>query len=57
MSGPAEAELDGRTVYIGTCAGGVHTYHVHLEDQDVLVSVNAVGESRLGEELMKTLPD
>jgi hypothetical protein len=57
VSGNAEAELDGRTVYIGTCAGGVHTYHVHLEGQDVLVSVNSVGESRLGEELMETLPD
>jgi hypothetical protein len=57
VSGNAQAELGGRTVYIGSCAGGVHTYHTHLEDQDVIVSVNAVGEGRLGEELMETLPD
>jgi hypothetical protein len=57
VEGNAEAAIDGRTVFVGTCAGGVHTYHVHLEDSDVLVSVNAVGSGRLGEELMEALPD
>jgi hypothetical protein len=57
VSGHAEAELGGRTVYIGSCAGGVHTYHTYLEDSDAIVSINAVGEGRLGEELMATLPD
>jgi hypothetical protein len=56
VSGNAESEMAGRTVYIGTCAGGVHTYHVYLEGRDVIVSVNSVGEARLGEELMKDLP-
>jgi hypothetical protein len=56
VSGNAEAEMDGRTVYIGSCAGGVHTYHAYLEGRDAIVSVNSVGEARLGEELMKTLP-
>jgi hypothetical protein len=54
--GNAEATIDGRTVYIGTCAGGVHTYHVHLEDPDAIVSVNAVGDATLGQELMENLP-
>ena len=45
MAGNAEAEIDGRTVYIGTCVGGVHTYHVHLEEPDVIVSLNDVGEA------------
>ena len=56
VSGNAEAEIGGRTVYIGTCAGGVHTYHVYLEARDAIVSVNSVGETRLGEHLMEDLP-
>jgi hypothetical protein len=56
VSGNAEATMGGRTVYIGTCEGGVHTYHVHLEDPDVIISLNSVGTGRLGEELMKSLP-
>jgi hypothetical protein len=57
VEGNAEAEIDGRTVYIGTCAGGVHTYHVYLEDSDTVISVNALGEARLGERMMETLPE
>ena len=38
VTGNAQATMDGRTVYIGTCEGGVHTYHVHLEGPDVIVS-------------------
>lgn len=57
VSGNAQAEIDGRTVYIGTCAGGSHTYHARLEGANAILSVNAVGDARLGEELMKTLPD
>jgi hypothetical protein len=57
VSGNAQAEIDGRTVYIGTCAGGSHTYHAHLEGANAILSVNAIGDARLGEELMKTLPD
>ena len=57
VSGNAQSEIDGRTVYIGTCAGGVHTYHVYLEGSDAILSVNSVGEVRLGEDLMENLPD
>lgn len=54
--GNAEAEIDDRTVYIGTCAGGVHTYHVHLENPDAIVSLNVVGDATSGQELMENLP-
>jgi hypothetical protein len=57
VSGNAQATMDGRTVYIGTCAGGVHTYHVHLDGPDVIISANSVGDGRLGEQLMDSLPD
>ena len=56
VTGHAEAEIDGRTVYIGTCSGGVRTYHVWLTEQDLIVSASAVGEQRrLGEKLVENL--
>jgi len=55
VAGHAETELGGRTVYIGTCAGGLRTYHVWLEDRGVLISASAVGERRLGELLVENL--
>jgi len=51
----AETEIGGRTVYIGTCVGDLRTYHVWLEEQEVLVSASAVGERRLGERLVENL--
>jgi hypothetical protein len=55
VAGNAEAEINGRTVYIGTCAGGLHTYHVWLETQGVVISASASGDRRFGEVLMNTL--
>ena len=51
----AETEMDGRTVYVATCAGGLRTYHVWLEERGVLISASAVGERRLGEQLVENL--
>ena len=54
--GNAQAEIDSRTVYIGTCDGAVRTYHVWLPEPNLLVSASAVGvEKRLGEELVENL--
>jgi hypothetical protein len=55
VAGNAEAQIDGRTVYIGTCTGGVRTYHVWLEPQETLISASAVGNRRFGELLMQNL--
>lgn len=49
VAGHAEASIAGRTVSIGSCAGGVHTYHVYLPAQEVLVSLQAMGPGRYGE--------
>ena len=46
VDGHAEADIGGHHTFIGTCAGGVHTYHVHLPARDVIVSMQGVGESR-----------
>ena len=57
VSGHAEAQLGGRTVFIGSCAGGLHTYHVWLPRLERLVSASAVGERRFGELLVKAIRD
>lgn len=57
VTGHAEAEIGGRTVQIGSCSGGVRTYHVRLRNSDVVVSVSAVGDRRLGEKLVEGLRD
>ena len=55
VAGNAEAVLGGQTVYIGTCAGGLRTYHAWLEGRGLLVSAFSVGEGRYGERLMAGL--
>jgi hypothetical protein len=55
VSGNAQAEVAGHETYIGTCAQGAFTYHVHLEDHDRLVSITSVGERRLGEQVVAGL--
>ena len=49
VSGHAETVIAGRDTRIGTCAGDVHTYHLHLARRDLLVSITAAGERRFGE--------
>ena len=57
VSGTAEADIGRRPVFIGSCAGGVRTYHAWLGNRGVLVSVSSVGERRLGEQLVEGLRD
>jgi hypothetical protein len=53
--GNAEAEIGGRNTYITTCVAALRTYHVWLEEQDMLVSASSIGEDRFGEKLMAGL--
>jgi hypothetical protein len=53
--GHAQAQIAGRTVYIGTCDAGVRTYHAWIEDKNLLVSASAAGDRRFGELLMRDL--
>lgn len=55
VSGHAQAEIDDRTVYIGSCNGGAHTYHVALEEDDLVVAVTSVGPGRWGEQIVSNL--
>jgi hypothetical protein len=53
--GNAETQIDGRTAYIATCAGGLRTYHAWLPERESIVSAFSLGDRRLGEALMEGL--
>ena len=55
VRGTAEATIGGRQTFIGTCAGGIHTYHVHLPEQNLIVSMQGVGPKRFGERVVEGL--
>jgi hypothetical protein len=55
VTGHAQAELGGRTVFITSCAGGLRTYHAHLAERGVVVSLFALGDRRFGEQIMAAL--
>ena len=55
VTGRAQAELGGRNTYVTSCVAALRTYHVWLEEQDVLISASSIGEGRFGEKLMSTL--
>jgi hypothetical protein len=48
----AEAAIGGHQTFIGTCAGGVRTYHVELDDGAMILSMSEAGERRLAERLI-----
>ena len=54
--GHAEADIGDHQTFIGTCTQGAHTYHVRLADPDRIVSINAVGDDRLGERIIAAMP-
>jgi hypothetical protein len=53
--GRAEATIGGRQSYVTSCVAGMHTYHVWLKDQDILISASSVGAGRFGEKLLEGL--
>ena len=57
VDGRAEVDIGGRRTYVGTCAGGVRTYHVHLPDSDVIVSMQGAGDGGFGERVVAGLTE
>jgi hypothetical protein len=51
----AEATIGQHKTWIGTCAGGVRTYHLELSAGAMIVSISEAGERRLGERLIEGL--
>ena len=57
VDGHAETDLGGRRTYIGTCSGGVHTYHVYLPARDIIVSSQSAGPASFGEQVMAEITE
>ena len=56
LAATTETELaDDRTLYVGTCSGGLHTYHTWLPGRGVVISAFGLGERRFGDQLMAGL--
>lgn len=55
VNGRLEPTIDGRTVFVTSCVQGLRTYHVWIEDQQLLISASSVGAGRFGELLMAEL--
>ncbi|HEX3427684.1 MAG TPA: hypothetical protein VHS36_02670 [Candidatus Limnocylindrales bacterium] len=53
VSRHAETTINGRTTFIGTCAGGVFTYHVHVAESDAIVTVMSIGSPALAEKVIE----
>ncbi len=57
VTGHAEGTIGDHATFVGTCAGGVRTYHVKVRDGAIVVSVAALGDRGLGEKLVAGLGD
>jgi hypothetical protein len=55
ITGRAESTIGGRNVFITSCVVGLRTYHVWLEQRDLVVSASSIGDDRFGEKLMAGL--
>ena len=55
--GAAVTEIGAHETHIGSCQGGVHTYHVHLASPDRVISITAAGEGRFGERVVAGLTE
>jgi hypothetical protein len=55
LVGNAETRIGDQAVFIGSCAGGLRTYHAWVESRGVIVSAFSLGDRKLGELLMEGL--
>jgi hypothetical protein len=54
VAATSEQQVGGRQVFVAACNGGAQTFHVALDD-DVLISITAIGERHLGDLLVAGL--
>lgn len=55
VSGNAETTLGGRQTFIGSCGGGLLTYHALIPTAGVLLSISSGGDRHLGEQLASSV--
>ncbi len=53
--GHAEATIADRQVFITSCVSSLHTYHVLLEEQGIVISASSIGDGLFGEKVMEGL--
>ncbi len=51
--GRAEATIAGRQAFVTSCVTGLHTYHLWVKEQDILISASSIGDGRYGEKLLE----
>lgn len=51
----AETDIRGRTVFVGSCAGGSFTYHVRIDGGAIVIALTSIGPSRIGQTIMEGL--
>jgi hypothetical protein len=51
----AETDVDGRAVFVGSCAGGPFTYHVRIGDGRLVLSLTSIGPANLGRRVVEGL--
>jgi hypothetical protein len=54
VAATSEQVVNGRRIFVAACNGGAQTFHVALDD-DVLISITAIGERHLGDLLVAGL--
>ncbi|MEO8274273.1 MAG: hypothetical protein ABI620_09425 [Chloroflexota bacterium] len=53
--GRAQAQIGGRQAFVTSCVAGLHTYHLWVQDEDLLISASSIGDGRFGEKLIEGL--
>ena len=51
----AETPVGALTVHVGSCDGGAFTYHVRLNEGNVILSMTSVGPARIGQTVAERL--
>ena len=49
VAGHAQTQIGGRTVFVATCANGLHAYHAWIPASRLLVSASSGGTANFGE--------
>ncbi|HEX5823488.1 MAG TPA: hypothetical protein VFY18_03420 [Candidatus Limnocylindrales bacterium] len=55
VAGHAQAQIHERTLFIGSCTGGLFTYHVLIDGGAIVVSITSVGPARMGLTVMQRM--
>jgi hypothetical protein len=55
VASTAESTIGGHDTFSATCSGGLITYHVHLADRGLIVSISSLGQGQFGRLIVEGL--